>query len=101
MRLPVQITRIGKDPLEHSGQTCDISSSGVRFESTIEVEPGTRIEFMITLSSKIPRVSIRCLGKVLRSQASGGAGNTFELTCSIDRYQFVRTGEPESGTAAA
>jgi hypothetical protein len=91
LQLPLQILRLGKEPVDRLEQTRDISSGGVCFVSDLEVDVGGRIEYIITLSGRFPPVRIRCVGKVLRSRHTDGNG--YEVAISMERYQFVR---PES-----
>lgn len=73
-------------------KTRDISSGGVCFNSGTGIEPGGRIEYVITLSGSNPPVRIRCLGKVLRSRRAESEG-PFEVAVTMERYQFVRPEE--------
>jgi hypothetical protein len=95
LTLPLKIIQIGSSIVEHSGQTRDISSSGVLFESAAGMRPGERIEYLITLGNS-PEVRIRCLGKVLRSDKCTDVEDRFEVAASIDRYQFVRVATMEA-----
>ncbi|MDE3196533.1 MAG: PilZ domain-containing protein, partial [Acidobacteriota bacterium] len=81
-------------------QTRDISSGGVCFHSSIGVEVGGRIEYLITLSESTPPVRIRCLGKVLRSRKPASDG-PFEVAVTMERYQFVRPDEVEAEALSA
>jgi PilZ domain len=69
------------------GETKDVSSCGVRFESPVTIEIGEPIEYYL----KFPRMSgsrmdvrVHCMGKVVRS-----AGET-TFGATIERYEFVR-----------
>ena len=75
-------------------RTRDISSGGVCFVSPTDVEVGGRIEYLITLCGNSPPVMIRCLGKVLRSRQPAPASPEYEVACTMERYQFVRSDEP-------
>jgi hypothetical protein len=108
---------LGDKQVNRTEQTRDISSAGVCFLSPIPIEPGSRIEYVITLSDSTPPVHIRCLGKVLRSQRpvpSGGASidetpdetvdrtiGKYEVAVTMERYQFIRPEESESTQTAA
>jgi hypothetical protein len=83
-----------------SGETLDMSSSGVLFESPSEIPSGERIEYIITLSSSVHDVKLRCLGKVLRSARHIGGNSSFEVAVTIDRYHFVRADQIEVMSAA-
>jgi hypothetical protein len=97
MQLPLQIIQVGAEKMNRTEQTRDISSGGVCFLSSEQVEVGGRIEYLITLSGSTPPVRIRCLGKVLRSLKHDDA--PFEVAVTMERYQFV--GPPEAASYAA
>lgn len=78
--------------MNRSEKTRDISSGGVCFVSPSKLDIGGRIEYIITLSGSTPPVRIRCLGKVLRSQAPAEDGN-YEMAMTMERYSFVRVDE--------
>ena len=86
--------------MNRTEKTRDISSSGVCFLSPTNVEPGGRIEYLITLSGSNPPVRIRCLGKVLRSLRPADV-QQFEVAVTMERYQFVREEELEAVGATA
>jgi hypothetical protein len=91
--------QLGDRRVDRIEQTKDISSGGVSFLSPVEVESGSKIEYIITLSGTNPPVRIRCLGKVLRSDPQAGAsGPAWEVAVSMDRYQFVRSDKEESAS---
>jgi hypothetical protein len=100
LRLPILITQIGSLAVERSGETLDISSAGVSFELLNELQPGERIEYLITLSSSVHDVKLRCLGKVLRSVRPDGSNSRVEIAVTIDRYHFVRAEQMEAMPAA-
>jgi hypothetical protein len=99
MQLPLQIVQVGEDRVNRSEKTRDISSGGVCFLSGYGVDPGTRIEYLITLSGNNPPVKIRCLGKVLRSDPSPSEPDWFETAVTMERYQFVKSEELEAVAA--
>ena len=88
MQLPLQIVKLGVQPVDRLQKTRDISSGGVCFLSPVNIEVGERIEYVITLSGENPPVRIRCLGKVLRSVQN--AAGDFDVAVTMERYQFVR-----------
>lgn len=99
LQLPLQIIQLGDRRVNRVEQTKDISSGGVSFLSPVEIESGNKIEYIITLSGTNPPVRIRCLGKVLRSDAQAGASEpAWEVAVSMDRYQFVRSGKEEASS---
>ena len=99
MQLPLQIIQVGAERVNRTEQTRDISSGGVCFLSSEEVEVGGRIEYLITLSGSNPPVRIRCLGKVLRSKKQEGE-TPFEVAVTMERYQFMSP-EPTAYAAAS
>ena len=104
LQLPLHITQLGDQRVDLVEQTRDISSGGVSFLSPNRIEPGGRIEYLITLSGSTPPVRIRCLGKVMRSQLpsnGNGDGGMYEIAVTMERYQFVRADEPDILPAAS
>jgi len=89
----MHILQLGDESVDRVEQTRDISSGGVCFASSCNVEVGGRIEYIITLAGSNPPVRIRCLGKVLRS-GSPGANGLCEVAVTMERYSFVRADEP-------
>lgn len=88
LRLPleIKIIRGGANP-GSTGETRNVSSSGVLFTSQVPIRVGQPIEYFITLP-KAPgaaaELRLRCVGKVLR----GELDTTFAAT--LERYEFVR-----------
>jgi hypothetical protein len=93
LQLPLAITRSGSERVTLSGQTKNISSSGVLFTSELEPDLGGPIEYVITLNHEGSQVvTLRCMGKVLRSEPMGAAGNmaAFQVAATLERYEFLR-----------
>jgi PilZ domain len=92
LQLPLAIIRSGADRFTTSGQTQNISSSGVLFISEREPDLGRPIEYVITLNHDGPQsVSLRCMGKVLRSQPSPpGDSAAYQVAVTLERYEFIR-----------
>jgi len=88
LQLPLQIVQVGAERMNRVEQTRDISSGGVCFLSSQEIEVGGRIEYLITLSGSNPPVRIRCLGKVLRSNRQDDV-SPWEVAVTMERYQFM------------
>jgi hypothetical protein len=101
LELPLHIIHLGDQRVDRVELTRDISSCGVCFLSPTAVEPGGRIEYLITLSGNNPPVRIRCLGKVLRSKQPSDLGEgPYEVAVTMERYQFVRAEEMQPFAAA-
>ncbi len=80
-----------------AGRTKNISSAGVLFTAAKEPDPGTVIEYIITLNQEtIQPVQLRCVGKVVRlmraDSAGSGEGRPYEIAATLERYEFVREG---------
>lgn len=109
LQLPLHIVQLGEHRVDLIEQTRDISSGGVCFLSPKPIGVGDRIEYLITLSGSTPPVRIRCLGKVTRSHQpaqnglihSNGDDSVYEIAVTMERYQFVRVGEPDILPATA
>lgn len=95
LQLPLEIVRVGAEKVDRIEQTRDISSGGVCFLSSEEIEIGGRIEYLITLSGSNPPVRIRCLGKVLRSNRLDDV-SPWEVAVTMERYQFMNPMETAS-----
>lgn len=100
LQLPVDILQVGSQKLNRTGRTRDISSGGVCFLSSEEVEIGGRIEYLITLSTGNRPVKIRCLGKVLRSRQPE-AESHYEVAVTMERYQFMNSADSERVAVAS
>ena len=97
MTLPLTLAST-EEPVEEPAQTRDVSSGGVYFEMGEAPEPGSRLEFVltlpaeITLSSSSP-VKVRCVGKVVRVERNPGRVG---VAATIERYEFLRSGAIEA-----
>jgi hypothetical protein len=95
LQLPLAITRSGAERVAFAGQTKNISSSGVLFLAEKEPDIGGPIEYIITLNHDGPQsVTLRCMGKVVRSDRMGPLGDEmrpgFQVAATLERYEFVR-----------
>ena len=96
LQLPLSITRSGAERMTVAGFTKNISSSGVLFTTGREPDLGGPIEYVIVLNRESPQaVSLRCMGKVLRTDRIGTTpgedGTNFQIAATLERYEFVRT----------
>jgi hypothetical protein len=86
LRLPFEIIRAGAKA-KSTGETKNVSSSGVLFTSAAPVEVGEPIEYLITFpkspGSQI-EVRLRCVGKVLRGDTQAN------FAATLERYEFIR-----------
>jgi len=93
LQLPLSITRTGVERVTLAGYTRNISSSGVLFTAEREPDLGGPIEYIITLNPEGPQsVTIRCIGKVLRSDRilPDDRNSNFQVAATLERYEFVR-----------
>jgi PilZ domain-containing protein len=87
LRLPFELIHNGTPP-QPTGETKNVSSSGVLFTSPVPIEVGESIEYMITfpkMAGSRSEVRLRCVGKVLRTEFE----TTFAAT--LERYEFLRS----------
>ena len=93
LQLPLSITRTGSERVAVAGFTKNISSTGVLFTSDHEPDLGGPIEYVITLNHDGSQpVSLRCVGKVLRSERIpiGSECTAYQVAATLERYEFVR-----------
>jgi hypothetical protein len=93
LQLPLSIVRSGAERFVTNGRTQNISSCGVLFTSEREPDLGGPIEYVITLTHEGSQpVSLRCMGKVLRSEPSYVPGDSvgYRVAATLERYEFVR-----------
>ena len=87
LRLPLAITRSGRERLNYPCETINISSRGVLFRSKQTLAP-SRIEYVVTLLSRDDSVvKIHCYGDVVRIERRGDA---FHIAATLQRHHFVR-----------
>lgn len=93
LKLPVELVRSGSQPVGKSGETKNVSSSGVLFTADAEVQIGQPIEFMITLHTGESgnAVRVKCLGKVVRLDNVAAEQNPRSVAATLERFEFVRT----------
>ena len=85
LKLPLELVRCGRIRIGTSGETRNVSSSGVLFSAEASVGIGDPVEYVITFPSDGPGsdVRLRCLGTVVRADEHAAA-------VTLDRYEFVR-----------
>jgi hypothetical protein len=91
MALPVTIRANGAgEAAELRGKTRDVSFRGLYFTTDANCDPGSEIEFILTLPKEITLandVNIRCFGHVVRVEnQQDGRG----VAARIDRYEFLQ-----------
>ena len=86
LKFPVEVTRTGGLGIPQTGETLNLSSSGVLFRLAEKISIGDSIEYIITLprdGADGPGVRLRCLGKVVRHEPAAAAA-------TLERYEFIR-----------
>jgi len=86
LKLPFELIRRGS-AASRQGETKNVSSAGVLFESDVSLRIGEPVEYVITLpTSPAPgtQVRLRCMGKVVRFVKETG------IAATLERYEFVR-----------
>ncbi len=91
MSLPVTIRANGRgSAAERPGKTRDVSFRGLYFMTDADCDPGTEIEFILTLPKEITLatdVKIHCFGHVVRVEPQDdGRG----VAARIERYEFLQ-----------
>jgi hypothetical protein len=91
MALPVTIRTTGRGSGDQRcGKTRDVSFRGLYFMTDADCDPGSEIEFILTLPKEITLandVNIHCFGRVVRVETQeAGRG----VAARIDRYEFMQ-----------
>jgi len=89
MTLPLTIRTTGTHSGERQGQTRDVSFRGLYFLIDADYDPGSAIEFILTLPREITMagdVHIRCYAEIVRVEPHNGRKG---VAARIDRYEFL------------
>jgi len=89
MTLPLTVRTSGADSTERQGQTRDVSFRGLYFLIDASYDPGSSIEFILTLPREITMagdVHIRCYAEIVRVEPHDGRKG---VAARIDRYEFL------------
>src|SRR6202795_3993966 len=92
--LPLTVRQSGNDSSERQGQTRDVSFRGLYFLVDADFEPGSSIEFILTLPREITMagdVNIRCFAQIIRVEPHNGRRG---IAARIDRYEFLPATAP-------
>jgi hypothetical protein len=87
LKLPFELIRSGSEPLSQHGETKNLSSAGVLFQSEADLHIGEPVEYVITLPTPqgdVDNVRLHCIGKVVRFARKA------EVAATLERYEFVR-----------
>lgn len=90
MALPLKVRSNGPEGgIERQGETRDVSFRGLYFLIDADFEPGSSIEFVLTLPREITMagdVNIRCFAQIIRVEPHNGSRG---IAARIDRYEFL------------
>ncbi|MGH9717330.1 MAG: PilZ domain-containing protein [Candidatus Acidiferrales bacterium] len=89
MMLPVKVRLPETGDAERAGETRDVSYRGLYFLTEGNVQPGSSIEFVLTLPQQITLagdVHIRCYARVVRVEPHNSRCG---VAARIDRYEFL------------
>jgi len=90
MKLPLSVkVPTEQGAAEATAETRDVSFRGLFFTVDSSLEPGTSIEFVLTLPKEITMagdVRIRCFGQVVRVEDKDGRRG---VAARIERYEFL------------
>ena len=90
MALPLKVRANGPEGgIERQGETRDVSFRGLYFLIDADFEPGSSIEFVLTLPREITMagdVNIRCFAQIIRVEPHNGSRG---IAARIDRYEFL------------
>lgn len=89
MALPVTLRKSMGEGIDLHAETRDVSFRGLYFITDESLEPGSPLEFTLTLPKEITMagdVHIRCLGQVLRVDRENGRCG---IAARIERYEIA------------
>jgi hypothetical protein len=90
IEIPIRY-RAADESAWHSGESANISRSGVLFHAEETVWPKTSVEFVLQLPLMLlgePGAEVVCSGEVVRTVVTAGRPTTIAAT--IDQFRFVR-----------
>jgi hypothetical protein len=90
LALPVVVRFEDTPTPELIAQTKDVSARGIYFYLDSQPQPGSRLEFVLTLPPEITladEIRVRCIGKVVRveTMSPGKTG----IAAAIEQYEFL------------
>ena len=91
LRLPVAVTYTNGTLQSENSLTRDVSARGICFYLDSAIEPGSQIEFTLTLPPEITlteSIRVRCKGKVVRVEPPS-EGSKLGIAAVIDEYEFL------------
>jgi PilZ domain len=92
LRLPVEVKYSADSIRQAKAHTRDISARGICFYLDSPIEPGSDIEFTLTLPPEITlteSIRVRCKGTVVRVDSSTTPNGKVGVAATIQHYEFV------------
>lgn len=89
LQLPLAVKTSGTQAEEVAARTRDVSARGVFFYVDSKLEPGSEVEFTLTLPPEITlteSINVRCKGHIVRVDEAGGRVG---IAAAIDEYEFT------------
>src|SRR3979411_1641185 len=89
LRLPVEVKYAADSVKQAKAHTRDVSSRGICFYFDSQIQPGSDIEFTLTLPPEITlteSIRVRCKGTVVRVDDGDGK---VAVAAVIDEYEFL------------
>ena len=87
LKLPFELIRSGSEPLSQHGETKNLSSAGVLFQSEADLHIGEPVEYVITLPTSPGEGETGAAA--LHRQVVRFARKA-EIAATLERYEFVR-----------
>jgi hypothetical protein len=93
LRLPVEVKVEDGQAADQPAFTKDVSARGIFFFIDSPVEPGSKIDFILTLPPEVTlteNIRVRCRGQIVRvEQQSAASGGRLGVAAAIESYDFV------------
>jgi hypothetical protein len=92
LRLPIEVKYAADSVKQARAHTRDVSSRGICFYFDSHIQPGSDIEFTLTLPPEITlteSIRVRCKGTVVRVEPPPVPGGKMGIAATIQHYEFV------------
>ena len=92
LRLPVEVKYSADTVKQAKAHTRDVSSRGICFYFDTHIQPGSDIEFTLTLPPEITlteSIRVRCKGTVVRVDSPSTPNGKLGVAATIQHYEFI------------
>ncbi len=93
LNVPLRILSLNESDTNLTAETRNIGTGGVCCFVRSYFPAGSRVDYLITLSTGSVPVRLLCSGQVLRCRVLDAATNLFEIVFTMVRYRFARADE--------